>query len=68
MTLTKWDWATLYLTWTGCSAGGAAMVREAALKTGLTRVFGTLLGVSLLGSALVVATMMTVAVLRKEAK
>lgn len=68
MTLSKWDWATLYLAWTGCSAGGAAMVREAALKAGLTRVFGTLLGVALLGCALLVAVMMTVAVLRKEAK
>lgn len=43
------------------------MVREAAQKAGLTRVFGTLLGLSLLGSALVVAAMMTYAVLR-EAK
>lgn len=68
MTLTKWDWATLYLAWTGCSTGGVMMVREAALKAGLTRVFGTLVGVSLLGCALLVATMMTVAVLRKEAK
>lgn len=68
MTLSKWDWATLYLAWTGSSAGGAAMMREAGLKDGLTRVFGMLLGLSLLGSALVVAAMMTYAVLRKEAK
>lgn len=68
MTLSKWDWATLYLAWTGCSAGGAAMVREAALKSGLTRFFGMALGLSLLVCSLLVATMMTVAVLRKEAK
>ena len=68
MTLSRWDWATLYLAWTGSSVGGAMMMREAAQRPGLTGIVGMALGLSLLVGALLVAAMMTYAVLHEEAK
>ena len=69
MTLTKSEWFTCYLAWVGCSAGGVNMLREASQKTGLTHLVGMALGFALIFCALLVAGLMTYAVLHsKEAK
>lgn len=68
MTLTKWDWATLLMGWSMGSAGGLRLLEEAALKPGLAGLVGMALAVSMVLCALILAALMTVAVLRKEAK
>lgn len=67
MTLSRWDWATLLLGWSMGSAGGLRLLEEAALKPGLAGLIGMAIAVSMVLCALILAALMTHAVLR-EAK